>query len=110
MLFQLLDRLSGWENEQCDLAASGFTLHIVHHGQATCSGADDQTTTSPRDLLFDRNRRVPELVAEFLRWLLLPHADVPAVDHDVVLVGHAVEAIFPRPIATALPPDSKQNF
>jgi hypothetical protein len=53
MLFQLLDRLSGWENEQFDLAPFGFAFHVVHQGQATRSGADDETTAFPGNLLFD---------------------------------------------------------
>src|SRR5262245_1959467 len=92
MLFERFDGLGGWEDEQCDLAPFSFAFHIIHHRQATRSGADNQTPAFPRNLLFDRNRRVPELIAEFLRRLLLTLTHVPAVDHHVVFIDHAVDS------------------
>src|SRR5262245_53096298 len=91
MLFQLLDGAFGWEDQQCDLAALGFGLHVVHYWQGPRSRPDNQTTTSPGDLLFDRNRCVSEFFAEFLRGLLLTLTHVSTVDHHIMLVGHAVD-------------------
>src|SRR4029453_2905523 len=91
MLFQRLDGFGGWEVEQCDLAASGLAPHIVHPRQRSRPGADDQPAALPGDLLFHSNRCVSELIAEFLRGLLLPLSHLPAVDHHVVLIGHAVD-------------------
>ena len=34
--------------------------------------------------------------AEFFRWLLIPLADVAAIDHDVVLVGRSINADRPK--------------
>src|SRR4029453_16987942 len=90
-LFQRLDGFGGWEDEQCELAASGLAAHILHHRQRSRPGADDQSAALPGDLLFHRNRCVSELIAEFLRGLLLPLSHLPAVDHHVVLIGHTVD-------------------
>src|SRR5262249_6837559 len=67
MVLQFLDGLHGRKNEQGDLAASSFAFHVVHHGQGARSSANDQTTATPRNFLFDRNWCVPELIAELLR-------------------------------------------
>src|SRR5262249_54800924 len=91
MLFQLLDGLSSREHEHRDLPAFGLALHIIHHGQATRSSADNQTTTFPWNLLFDGNWRVSELVAKFFRGLLHTLTHVPAFDDDVMFIGHAVD-------------------
>src|SRR5215831_11851456 len=92
MLFHFFNSLSGWQDEQRDLLPFGFALHFVHHGQGASSSSNDQTTAFPWNLLFNRYRRVPELVAKFLRWLLLTLTYVSAVDHHVVLIGHAVDS------------------
>src|SRR6266571_7372767 len=81
-----------WEDEQCDLAALGLALHVVHHRQGARSSADDQATALPGDLLFHGDRGVSELFAEFLRGLLLTLAHVPTVDHHVVLISNAVDS------------------
>jgi hypothetical protein len=100
MLFQVFDRVSGWKDEQCDFAAFGFALDFVHHWQGARSSADDQTATFPGNLLFNRNRRVSELVAKFLRGVLLTLTHVPAVDDDVVIVGLLqIEATLSRRIS-----------
>ena len=31
MLFQLPDGITGWEDEQRDVATFGFALHVIHH-------------------------------------------------------------------------------
>src|SRR5262249_36441602 len=92
MLFQLLDSLIGREYEQSDLVPLGFALHSVPHRHGIRPSADDQTMTFPRNLLFDRNPRVPELVAKFLRWLLLTLTRASAVDQPVVLIHHAIDS------------------
>src|SRR5262245_20940145 len=92
ILFQLFDGFGRWKDDQRDLPAFRFAFHVVHHGQSTSSSADDQTTTFPWNLFFDRNRCVSELVAKFLRRLLLTLTHVSAVDHYVVFVGHTVDS------------------
>src|SRR5215471_1452571 len=74
------------------MAAPGFLFHFVHDRQAARSGADDQPSAFPRNLFLRRKRRVAESLPEFLGGLLLPLADVPAVDDHVVLVSNAVDA------------------
>ena len=91
MLFQFLDGIYSWEDKQCDFAASGFAFNVVHHRHGARSSADDQTTTLPGDLLFDRHRRMPEFVAKFLRGLFLTLTDVSAVNHHIMLIRHAVD-------------------
>ena len=65
---------------------------LSHHWQrAIGAGADHQPAASPRDVLVDRERGVPVRAAELPRGGLLPLADLPAVDDQVVIVGHAVD-------------------
>src|ERR671918_2104525 len=78
-------------DDQLDLAALGFTLHLVHHGESTGARTDDQPATIPRYLLLDGQRRMPELGAELLRGLLLALADLAMVDHHVVFIGNAID-------------------
>ena len=91
-LAQLLDRLGCRQDEQLDVAALGFLLHFIHDRQRSRSGADDQPSAFPRDCFLRRHRRVAESLPEFLGGLLLPLANLPAIDEDVVLVRHAVDA------------------
>jgi hypothetical protein len=66
---------------------------FVHHRRATVrAGADNQPATVLRNLLRGGERGYDQGVAESLRRLLAAFADLPAVDHDVVLVGHVIEA------------------
>ncbi len=67
-------------------------LHVVHHRQGARSSADDQATALPGDLLFQGDRGVSELLAEFLRGLLPTFAHIRTVDHHVVLISNAVDS------------------
>src|SRR5712692_11194425 len=72
--------------------ALGFAPHFFHYRQfAVSSGADHKSVAFPRYVLLDRQGRVSEVVPEFFRWLFLPFADLPMVDHDIVFVGAAVD-------------------
>src|SRR6266702_8262241 len=64
---------------------------LLHDRQrASCAGADHQPAVSPRDVLLGRERGVPVRAAEFPGGGLLALADLPAVNDQVVTVGHAV--------------------
>src|SRR5215831_9643600 len=89
---QGLDGLGCREDEQFDVASDGFALHIIHHGQGTGAGPHDQTPAFPGDLLVHRERRVTELVAELLGRLLLPLANLSAVDHDIMVIDDTVNS------------------
>src|SRR6516225_5644010 len=91
----LLERVYGLgrgKNEQLDLAALGFEFHVLHYREATmCPGADHQPLAFPRDVLFDRQRRVSELVAKLLGRLLLAFADFAAINYHIIIVGGPVD-------------------
>src|SRR6516164_1869773 len=91
----LLERVYGLgrrKNEQLDSAALGFELYVFHHRQTTmCAGTDHQPLAFPRDVLFNRQRRVSELVAKLLGRLLLPLADFAAINYHVIVVGGPVD-------------------
>src|SRR6185369_14741798 len=68
-----------------------LALHFQHHRQsAVCARADHQPPAVPRYFFFDGDRRVPKVIAKFLGRLLPAFADLPIVDHDIVLVHTAV--------------------
>jgi hypothetical protein len=67
-------------------------IDFFHHCEsAVRAGSDHEALAFPRYLFLDGQRRVAELLAEFLGGLLLALADFAAIDHDIVLVGAAVD-------------------
>src|SRR5207237_314367 len=90
---QHADGLSCGQDDKVNLATSGVLLDLLHHRQrAVGTGANHKSATSPRDVLRDRERGVPVRAAEPLGRGLLAFADLSAVDDQVVIVGHAVDA------------------
>jgi len=55
------------------------------------AGSDHGALTFPGYLFLDGQRRVAELIAELLGRLLLAFADFATINHDVVLLGAAVD-------------------
>ena len=81
------------QDDKVDLATAGLFPDLLHHRQrAISTGADHQPTTSPGDVLRDRQRGVPVRAAEPFGRGLLALADLSAVDDQVVIVGHAVDS------------------
>jgi hypothetical protein len=92
ILIQCLDGFGGRKNDQFDSALGGCMFHLFHHRQCAVSpGADDQPTAFPGNVLLYRERRMPEGITEFLGRLLLSLADLPSIDHHVVLMNDAVD-------------------
>src|SRR6266567_1721393 len=90
-LGQRADRLCCGQDNQFDLAAAGLVPDLLHDRQrASRAGADHQPAASPRDVLLGRVRAVPVRAAELPGGGLLALADLPAVNDQVVTVGHAV--------------------
>src|SRR5205809_697939 len=84
----LVGTMSNTTLRRCRLA-----FYFVHHGQLAVRPAPDHKPLAfPRDLFFDGQRRVPKLLTESLRRLLLALANFPTVDDEVVLVGGLVNA------------------
>src|SRR5262249_51992550 len=80
------------QNDQFDPSLLGCALHLVHDGESAGeSVADDELPALPGNLLFHGDRRVAELVAEFLGGLLLPFLDLAPIDDHVMLVRLAVD-------------------
>jgi hypothetical protein len=91
-LLQHLYRLSCRKNEQFDLASRGFTLHLVHHREpALSAGANYQAAALPGYFFPDREGCMTEGVTEFLGRFFLPLADLPMIDHHIVLVSNTVD-------------------
>ena len=92
VLFQFFDCFNRRQDQEFDLAAIGFSLHFLHDRQGAASCADHEACAFPRYLLFERERRVAELLAEFLGRLLVALAHLSAVDHHVMVIGDTVDA------------------
>src|SRR6266566_6456689 len=91
-LGQYGDRLCRGHDDQVDLAAAGLFVDVLHHRQrAIGAGADHQPATPPGDVLGGRQRGVAVGAAELAGSALLALADLPAVDDQVVVIGHAVD-------------------
>jgi len=72
---------------------SGLSLHLVHHRKGSAGpGPDHQAPAVPGDGLLEGQGGMTEGIAEGFRWLLLPSAGRATIDHDVVVVDHAVNA------------------
>src|SRR2546423_3257271 len=91
-LSDLLDRLWCGNHKEFDLAGLSLSLNVFHNRQAAVgSSADHQPPAFPGDVLRCRQRRVAVGAAEWLGGLLLSLPYAAAIDHDVVLIGHAVD-------------------
>src|SRR6266851_9782293 len=92
ILGKRLHGLVGRQNQQIDFSAARFTFHLVHHRKRSISsGADYEASALPGHLLLNRDRSVPELLAEFLGGLLLALANLAAVDDHVIFEGDTVD-------------------
>ena len=49
-----------WQDEQFNFAPLGLRFDLIHDRQSSFARADHQPTAFPRDLLFQRERRVTE--------------------------------------------------
>src|SRR5271157_1373205 len=85
-----------WEDEQFNFAPLSLTFDLIHDWQSPFARTDHQTTARPRDLLFQRERRVTETVPEPLGWFLLALADLTSVNHDVIAVLNAIDPNLPK--------------
>ncbi len=89
---QYPDPLRRGHDDQLDLTAAGLVVDVVHHRQrAIGAGADHQPAAPPGDILGGRQRGVAVGAAELAGSALLPLADLPAVDDQVVVIGHTVD-------------------
>lgn len=94
---QLQDRLGCGKDEELDASPFGLLRDFVDDGQRSGgSAADHEAFTIPGDVLSQGERRVPGSGPEGFRWSLLPLPDVPAIDHDIVFVGRAVDLDRPE--------------
>src|SRR5438876_11939227 len=65
---------------------------FFHHWKpALRAGSDHEALTFPGYLFLDGQRRVAELLAEFLGGFFLAFADFAAINYDIVLIGAAVD-------------------
>src|SRR5207247_7745298 len=73
------------------LYSKRLLFDFFHHWKpAVRAGSDHEALTFPGYLFLDGQRRVAELIAELLGGFLLAFENFPAIDHNVVLVGAAV--------------------
>jgi hypothetical protein len=83
--------LKGRQHQQLDTPALGFAPYLFHDGQLSVSAAaDNKLSAVPRKSFLRGQRRVTELVAEFLGRLLLAFANFALINDDVMLVCLAV--------------------
>src|SRR5580704_12834864 len=85
-----------WKDEQFNFAPLSLTFDLIHNWQSPFARADQQATAFPRDLLFQRERRVSEGFAELLGGFLLPFAHLAPVDHHVIAVLNAIDPNLPK--------------
>ena len=91
-VFQDLNGLLGWYNNEFDFTLPGFSLDLLHNRQSATASPNDQPVTFPGNLLLDGQRSVTKVVTKFFGWLLIPLANLSSIDDHVVLVRHTVDA------------------
>src|ERR1700739_4779902 len=91
-VFQDLNGLLGWYNNEFDLTLPGFSLDLLHNRQSATASPNDQPVTFPGNLLLNGQRSVTKVVTKFFGWLLIPLANLSSVDDHVVLVRRTVDA------------------
>src|SRR5271169_4401482 len=98
LLDALIQKLHGffrWDDSQFNFAPPSLTFDLIHDRQCSFARADYQTTAFPRDLLFQRERRVSEGFAKLLGSFLLPFGHLSPVDHRVIAVLNAIDPNLP---------------
>src|ERR1035437_10231743 len=85
-----------WEDDQFNVAPLSLTPNLIHDWQCSRARTDHQAAAFPRYLLFQRERRVAETVAELLGWFFLALANLSAVYHDVMAVLNAIDPNLPK--------------
>ena len=91
-VFQDLNGLLGWYNNEFDLTLPGFSLDLLHNRQGATAGPNDQPVTFPGNLLLGGQRSVTKVVTKFFGWFLIPLANFSSIDDHVVLVRRTVDA------------------
>src|SRR5207245_10408113 len=90
-LLQSLDGFGRRQDQQFNFAVLGLLFDFFDPWKpAVRAGSDHEALTFPGYLFLDGQRRVAELIAELLGGFLLAFENFPAIDHNVVLVGAAV--------------------
>jgi len=90
VLFHDLNRLCSGLNDQLDAAPLRLAFHLFHNGQPTVGpGSDNKTSAFLLNRLFDREWRMPEIVAELFGRFFLPLANATAIDGYIVIVRDA---------------------
>jgi len=95
-LIQELHGFFRWEDDQLDFAPLSLTFDLIHDWQSSFARADHQAAAFPRNLLFQRERRVSEGFTELLRRFLLPFVHLASVDHDVIAALNAIDPNLPK--------------
>ena len=104
---QHADRLCCGQDDQVDLAAAGLVPDLLHDRQgAVGASTDHQPAASPRDVLLGGERGVPVRAAKLPGGGLLALADLPVVDDQVVVLGHAVDPDRSEAVAGELHADA----
>lgn len=94
---ELVERLPRRQDQQLDAPALGFLDDLVRHRQGSARPTPDHEPSAlPGDVLGRRERRVAEPRPEGLGRPLPTLADRASVDHEVVLVGHAIDLDRPE--------------
>src|SRR5271165_108563 len=105
-LIQELHGFFRWEDDQLDFAPLSLTFDLIHHWQCSFARADHQAAAFPRNLLFQRERRVSEGFAELLGSFLLPFPHLASVDQHVIAILNPIDPNLPKwgiyltPVAT----------
>ena len=85
------------EHQQLDAPSFGLLGDILDDGQRPGgSAADHEALTVPRDVLAQGKGRVPISRPEGLGRSLLALPEIPAIDHEIVVVGRTVDLDRPE--------------
>src|SRR5271165_2144270 len=96
VLIQYLHGFFRGEDSQFNFAPLSLTFDLIHDWKSSFARANHQATAFPRDLLFQRERRMSEGFAKLLGSFLLPFAHLASVDHHVIAVLNAIDPNLPK--------------
>jgi hypothetical protein len=92
MVLQFLDGLHRGKDQQLNFAPFRFVLDRLHNWKGAGPCTNHKAATAPRDFFFQGKGRVSKSLPEFLGRFFHTFPDFAVVNHNVMLVGYAINS------------------